>query len=139
MTSSSITPITAASKGGTTPQTAIEIPEYVTMVTPAEKRSIDALAEYAADLLAANHDLPAPQYFSVSEAGQEVSLQFADTPASFRALAEWAERFGGTVTGEPRTCEGQQSVHCEVKFTDHGVKVEAYAFIRVAQAETATT
>ena len=137
---SDITPITAASKGGTTAQTAIEIPGYVTMITPAEKRSIDALAEYAADLLAENSDLPAPVYFSVSEAGQQVSLQFAGTPGSFRALAEWAERFGGTVTGCPTTRDdGRQSVHCEVKFTDHGVKVEAYAFITAPKAAPAAT
>ena len=136
---SDITPITAASKGGTTAQTAIEIPGYVTMITPAEKRSIDALAEYAADLLAKNYDLPAPVYFSVSEAGQEVSLQFADTPGTFRALAEWAERFGGTLPGCPHNRDGHQSVHCEVKFTDHGVKVEAYAFITAPQAAPAAT
>ena len=137
---SDITPITAASNGGTTAQTAIEIPDYVTMITPAEKRSIDALAEYAADLLAEYHDLPGPVYFSVSEAGQQVSLQFADTPGSFRALAQWAERFGGTVTGCPHTHEdGRQSVHCEVKFTDKGVKVEAYAFVTAPKAAPAAT
>src|SRR6266536_4815336 len=100
---SSITPDTAASDGATTAETAIEIPGYVTMITPAAKRSIDALAEYAADLLAENSDLSAPVYYSVSLAGQEVSLQFGDTPDSFRALAQWAERFGGTVTGCPTT------------------------------------
>ena len=137
---SDITPITAASKGGTTAQTAIEIPGYVTMITPAEKWSIGALAEYTADLLSENHDLPGPVYFSVSEAGQEVSLQFAGTPGSFRALAQWAERFGGTVTGCPHSHEdGRQSVHCEVKFTDHDVKVEAYAFITAHKAAPAAT
>jgi hypothetical protein len=137
---SDITPITAASKGGTTAQTALEIPGYVTMITPVEKGSIDALAEYAADLLAENSDLPAPVFFSVSEAGQEVSLQFAGSPGSFRALAQWAERFGGTVTGCPTTHDdGRQSVHCEVRFTDKGVKVEAYAFITAPQAAPAAT
>ena len=137
---SDITPITAASKSGTTAQTALEIPAYVTMITPAEKRSIDALAEYAADLLAKNYDLPGPVYFSVSEAGQQVSLQFAGTPGSFRALAQWAERFGGTVTGCPHTSDdGRQSVHCEVKFTDKGVKVEAYAFITAPKAAPTAT
>ena len=63
---SDITPITATSKGGTTAQTAIEIPDYVTMITPAEKWSIGALAEYAADLLSENHDLPGPVYFTVT-------------------------------------------------------------------------
>jgi hypothetical protein len=137
---SDITPITAVSKGGTTPQTAFEIPGYVTMITPAEKWSIGGLALYAADLLSENSDLPVPVYFSVSEAGQEVSLQFAGTPGSFRALAQWAERFGGTVTGCPTTHDdGRQSVHCEVTFTDHGVNVEAYAFITAPQAAPAAT
>ena len=139
MTSSNITPIRAASDGGATSETAIEIPDYVTMITPAGKRTIDALAEYAADLLAANSDLPAPAYFSVSESGQAVSLQFGDSHDSFRALAQWAERFGGTVTGCPYTRDGQQSVHCQVMFTDHGVKVEAYAFITAPKAAPAAT
>ena len=111
----------------------------MTVVTPAQKRDIVGLASYTAELLLDNSDLPAPVYFSVSHGGQEVSLQFGDTFDSFRALAQWAERFGGTVTGCPYTREGQQSVHCEVKFTEGGVKVEAYAFITATKAETATT
>lgn len=137
---SSTPPTTAASDGGTTAETAIEIPDYVTLVTPARKRSIDALTEYAADLLAANSDLPAPVYVSASEGAQEVSLLFAGTPDSFRALAQWAERFGGTVTACPHTGDnGRQSVHCEVRFTDHGVNVEAYAFVTAAKAAPAAT
>jgi len=137
---SSTTPDTAASNDGTAAETAIEIPAYVTMITPAEKKPIDTLAEYAFALLAENYDLPSPVYFSVSHAGQEVSLQFGDTADSFRALAQWAERFGGTVTGCPTTHDdGRQSVHCEVKFTDNGVKVEAYAFISANRAASATT
>ena len=137
---SSTTPDTAASNGGTTTETAIEIPGYVTMITPAQKRDICGLASYAAELLLENSDLPAPVYFSISQAGQEVSLQFGDTRDSFRALAQWAERFGGTVTGEPRTYEnGRQSVHCEVKFTNDGVKVEAYAFITATKAAPTAT
>jgi hypothetical protein len=135
---SDITPITAVSKGGTTAETAIEIPEYVTMITPAEQRSIADLAAFAVGLLV--EDLPQPVYFSVSQSGQGVSLQFGDTPDSFRALAQWAERFGGTVTGCPHTHEdGRQSVHCDVKFTADGVKVEAYAFITVPKAAPAAT
>jgi hypothetical protein len=76
-------------------------------------------------------------YFSVSSGGQEVCLQFPNTPDSFRALAEWAERFGGTVTGCPHTRDGQHTVHCQVKFTDHGVNVEAYAFITATKATEA--
>ena len=138
MTSSNITPIQAASDGGTTEETAIEIPDYVTVVNPAEKRSIAELAAFAVGLLV--EDLPQPAYLSVSQAGQEVSLQFGDTRDSFRALAQWAERFGGTVTGCPTTHDdGRQSVHCEVTFTDHGVKVEAYAFITAPKAAPTAT
>jgi hypothetical protein len=136
---SSTAPDTAASDGGTPRETTVEIPEYVTMVMPGQRLSIDALAEYAANLLAANSDLPAPRYYSVSQHGQELSLMFDDTPDSFRALAEWAERFGGTLTGQRQTYDGWQSVHCEVRFTDHGVNVEAYAFIKIAKAESAAT
>ena len=137
MTSSNITPIQAASDGGTTEETAIEIPDYVTVVKPAEKRSSAELAAFAVGLLV--EDLPQPVYVSVSLAGQEVSLQFADTPDSFRALAQWAERFGGTITGCPYTRDGQQSVHCQVKFTADGVTVEAYAFITAPKAAPAAT
>ncbi len=99
--------------------TTIEIPDYVTMVTPADKRSTAELAAFAVGLLV--EDLPQPVYFSVSQGGQEISLQFGDTPDSFRALAQWAERFGATVTGCPHThSDGQQSVHCQVKFTPTG-------------------
>ena len=129
---SSTTPNPAASNGGTTTETAFEIPDYVTIVTPAEKRSIAELAAFAVGLLV--EDLPQPPYFSVSQSGQEVSLQFGDAADSFRALAAWAERFGGTITGCPYTREGQNSVHCQVKFTAGGVKVEAYAFITAPKA-----
>ena len=120
--------------------TAIDIPDYVTMVTPADQRDIRALASYAAGLLNGNSDLPTPRYFSVSQGGQEICLQFGDDPASFHALAQWAERFGGTATGCPTTHEdGRHSVHCEVKFTDHDVTVEAYAFITAPTAAPAAT
>jgi hypothetical protein len=114
-----------------------EIPGYVTIIEPASKRDISGLAAYAADLLAST-DLAAPAYFSVSQAGQEISLQFTDSTDTFRAMADWAERFGGTVTGEPVTREdGRQSIHCEVSFTDHAVNVRLYAYITM-RAATAT-
>ena len=117
--------------------TTLDIPDYVTMVRPADKRTTAELAAFAVGLLV--EDLPQPTYLSVSHGVQEVSLQFADTPDSFRALAQWAERFGGTITGCPYTRDGQQSVHCQVKFTADGVTVEAYAFITAPKAAPAAT
>jgi hypothetical protein len=114
----------------------VEIPDYVTMVRPAQKRSTAELAAFAVGLLV--EDLSQPVFVSISQAGQEIYLQFGDTPDSFAALAQWAERFGGTVTGCPHThSDGQPSVHCQVKFTADRVKVEAYAFI-TAKADKAT-
>jgi hypothetical protein len=119
--------------------TAIEIPGYVTIIEPTPRKSVQQLARHVGDLLTEHHDLPAPVYFSVSQAGQEACFQFADCADSFRAMAQWAERFGGTVTGEPHTRDdGRSSIHCQVKFTDHGVSVELYAFITTAQAGKAT-
>jgi hypothetical protein len=118
--------------------TTINVPDYVTMVTPTQERSIAELAAFATGLLV--EDLPQPCYVSVSQGGQEVSLLFSDTPDTFAALAEWAERFGANVTGCPHThSDGQESVHCQVIFTADGVKVEAFAFITATTADTATT
>jgi hypothetical protein len=117
--------------------TTINIPEYVTMVTPADERSIAELAAFAVGLLV--EDLPQPRYFSVSQSGQEISLLFDSTPGTFAALAEWAERFGANVTGCPHThSDGQESVHCQVKFTHDGVRVEAFAFVTAPGADQAT-
>jgi hypothetical protein len=118
--------------------TEFEIPDYVTMVTPAAKLSTAELATFVVWLLV--EDLPAPEYVTISQTGQETCLQFDDSPDSFAALAQWAERFGGTVTGYTHThSDGHQSVHCTVKFTHDGVRVEAYAFITVPTADPAST
>ena len=116
--------------------TAIDIPEYVTRA-----KSLTDLALIAADLLghAADSSLPAPNGVRLSHGGQDVSLCFPGHRDTFRALAQWAERFGGTVTGCPHTHNDRPpSVHCQVKFTADGVNVEAYAFITAAKAEQAT-
>jgi hypothetical protein len=111
------------------------IPEYVPMVTPATTRSTAELAACAVGLLV--EDLPQPGYFSISQRGQEISFQFGDTPESFRALAQWAERLGGTVTSHPHTHQdGRQSIYCHTESTADGVRVEAYAFITAGQTSS---
>ena len=73
----------------------------------------------------------------LSTGGQEVSFGFPGRKETFRTLAQWAERFGGTVTGEPYTREdGEESVYCQVRFPYLGVTVEAYAFIPAGEAST---
>jgi hypothetical protein len=116
--------------------TAIEIPGHITRA-----KSLTDITLITADLLEkADHSgLPAPRYFSVSQSGQEVCLQFGDTPDTFEAMAQWAERFGGTVTACPHSDrDGRESIHCQVRFPYQGMSVEAYAFITTT-ADTATT
>ena len=112
--------------------TTIDIPDYVTRAKP-----LTDMTRIAADLLghAADSDLPAPNAIRVSHGCQEISLCFPGHRDTFAALAQWAERFGGTVTGEPFTSDdGRESVYCQVKFPHQGVAVEAYAFIPADQA-----
>jgi hypothetical protein len=116
--------------------TTIEIPGYVTRA-----KSLTDMTLITADLLEKAEDsgLPVPRYFSVSQRVQEVCLQFGDTPDSFHAMAQWAERFGGTVTACPHNDrDGRESVHCQVKFPYLGLNVEAYAFITADQTVSTT-
>jgi len=112
--------------------TAIDIPGYVTRA-----KSLTDLTRITADLLedAAGGDLPAPCTAQLYHGGQEVRLGFPGSRDTFATLARWADRFGGTVTGEPYTSDdGRESVHCQVRFPYLGVTVEAYAFITAEEA-----
>ncbi len=115
--------------------TAIEIPDYVTVVDPAPGLPVRDLAQAAATLLTAHADLPAPRHLSVSAAGQEIELQFSGDRSTFRAMAQWAERFGGTVTGQPGADDdGTPYVRCEVRFAADAIGVRAYAYILADKA-----
>jgi hypothetical protein len=113
----------------------IEIPDYITRA-----KSLTDITATAAGLLEQAEDagLPVPDMIRVCHGSQEISLSFPGHRDTFRALARWAERFGGTVTGEPYTNkDSEESVYCQVKFPHLGVAVEAYAFITADQAATA--
>ena len=101
--------------------------------------SIGGLAAEAAAVLwdAERLGLPRPCYFSVSAGSQDVGLQFDDDPASFAALAKWADLLGGTITTTPiRRDDGRPATLCRVNCTYHGVPVEAYAIVTAATATT---
>jgi hypothetical protein len=115
----------------TTTGTTIEIPDYI-----ARAKSLGGLMLIAADLLehAEDSGLPAPDIARLSHRSQEISLSFPGHRDTFHALADWATRFGGTVTGEPYTRDdGEQSVYCQARFPYLGITVEAYAFIPADQ------
>ena len=111
--------------------TAIEIPGYITRA-----KSLAEMMQATADLLtqAADSGLPVPTNATLYQGCQEVQLGFRGQRDSFHALADWATRFGGTVTGEPYTRDGSEpSIHCQVRFPYQGLSVEASAFIPADQ------
>lgn len=111
--------------------TAVTIPDYVTV-----KRShtIRDLAGTVADLLDEANGLESPE--SVDLYRDKIELMFSRDPRTFQALAQWAERFGGTVTGEPNEdTNGRPVVRCDVRFIYHAVDIHAYAYVR-ASADT---
>jgi hypothetical protein len=112
----------------------IEIPDYITRA-----KSLTDITATAAGLLEQADDagLPVPDMIRVCHGTQEISLSFPGHRDTFRTLAQWAERFGATVTGEPHTRDdGEQSVYCQVKFPYLGIAVEAYAFITADRIST---
>jgi len=103
----------------------IEIPDYVS-----NPLTLSQLAQLAADLLASNPDLPAPVAVHVAAHGDEIEVQFSGDRATFAAMADWADRFGGTITGAPGADGSGPHVRCEVRFTFRAARVRAYAYVR---------
>ena len=78
-----------------------------------------------------------PAATSRCRAPRASDFQFADDKASFGALAQWLDVFGGTIAAKDiRREDGTPARLCRVRFTYHGVPAEAYA---VVTAEPATT
>ena len=102
--------------------------------------SIGGLAAEASAVLwdAERWELPRPCYVTMHHAGN-VSFLFDNDPASFAALARWAESFGGVITSKPiRRDDGSPATFARVSFGYHGAPMEAYAIIPAAPATTET-
>src|SRR5512142_2776403 len=113
------------------PSDVIEVPDFVTMTEPAPDKPMAELAVALVAMFTEDDSLPQPRYLSLSVTGQEIDMQFGQTPDTFHTLAQWAERFGGTVTGSrAEDIDGQPAVRCEVRFAYAGAGVKAYAYIR---------
>jgi len=112
------------------------IPEFVTIVAPAPHTALHFVASTLVGLLAENPDLPVPVLASISPRPREIDLQFPNSPDTYHAMAAWADRFGGTLTGEPRTDRDGACVRCEVRFDRHGVQFRTYAYITTADTAT---
>jgi len=131
------TTASAASSGGnqaSTTQPAIDIPDFVTVVSPA-KLPVRAIASILVELLTDNSDLPTPRSVSLSQLDRDIDMQFPGTPDTFHAMAAWADRFGSAVTAEPGSDKDSGPyVRCAVEFSHLGVQVKAYAYIKPARA-----
>ena len=89
------------------------------------------------DLFSKADGLALPKYVAIYESSQAFSLQFAQSAASFTALAAWAQRFGAVLVSEDDTDQhGQPCKYVRVTFDFFGVEVEAYAFIPVTTTGT---
>ncbi len=112
------------------PSEVIEVPDFVTMTEPDPDKPMAELAVALVAMFTEDDTLPQPGYLSLSATGQEIDMQFGTEPDTFHALARWAERFGGTVTGSrTEDVHGEPAVRCEVKFAYAGVQVKAYAYM----------
>jgi hypothetical protein len=84
-----------------------------------------------ADLLRAADGLGLPHYAAIPTPGY-LSLQFAPEPASLKAIARWAQRFGGVLVGDNRlNHRNQECTYAAVTFDHSGVEVCAYAYVPV--------
>ena len=119
--------------------TSTALPEpAITAASKLHRLSIGGLAAEAAALLwdAERRELPTPGYFTVSST-QSLDFQFADDKASFGALAQWLDVFGGTIAAKDiRREDGTPARLCRVTFTYHGVPAEAYAIVTAEPAST---
>jgi hypothetical protein len=113
----------------------IEVPEFVTMTEPEPDKPMAELAVALVAMFTEDQTLPQPRYLSISASGQEIDMQFGTEPDTFHTLAQWAEKFGGTVTGyRTEDVHGEPAVRCEVKFPYAGVQVKAYAYVHATSA-----
>ena len=86
------------------------------------------------NLLQDGADLPQPCYVSVSEAAQQIDLQFPGKQPSKRAITGWARRFGSTVSTHPHHDGRGVFLRVTAKFGYYGLAVKAYAYIPAAPA-----
>ena len=87
------------------------------------------------NLLQDGADLSQPCLVTVSEAGQQIDMQFPGTQPSKRVIFQWAHRFGSTtVTTHPHHDGRGQFTRVTATFGYYGLTVKPYAFIPAGPA-----
>ena len=99
--------------------------------TPAELPPLPmaALMIGVYNLLQDGADLPQPCHIAVSEAGQDISMQFPGTRPGKRAITQWARRFGSPVSTHPHHDGRGVFLRVTARFGYYGLTVKAYAYI----------
>ncbi len=116
----------------TTDLTGIDLSPYVVMRQARQPRRTGELLKLAARLIG---DLPAPRRVSVYAASQEIELGFDGTAAGVTSMAAWASHYETQLTGEQIVMsDGTPAVHCTLSFTRDSVSIEAYAYVKSAEA-----
>jgi hypothetical protein len=88
------------------------------------------------NLLCDGADLPQPCHVAVSEAGQQIDLQFPGTQPGKRAITQWARRFGSSVSTRPHHDGRGVFLRVTATFGYYGLAVKAYAYIPAAPASS---
>jgi hypothetical protein len=106
-----------------------------TLPGPDRPLSIGGLVSDAAGILRDATDLALPTSVTVYQAEQHISLQFDPEPASYAAIAAWAELFGATLVSRPwKDQDGNEVNICRASFEYYGIAAEAYAVIPAGTA-----
>ena len=88
------------------------------------------------NLLCDGADLPQPCHVAVSEAGQQIDLQFPGTQPGKRAITQWARRFGSVVHSRPHHDGRGVFTRVTTRFGYYGLAVKAYAYIPAGPASS---
>jgi hypothetical protein len=111
--------------GTTQPLTTADSPELPSI-------PLSALVVGLSGLLRAADGLGLPHYVAIHATTKYFGLQFAPEPASLKAIARWAQRFGGVLVSENRlNAQQQECRYAGVTFDYSGVEVAAYAYVPV--------
>jgi hypothetical protein len=98
---------------------------------------IGALAVGLCGLFRAADGLGQPHYVAIHESTQHFGLQFAPVRGSLRAVASWAQRFGGVLVSEKtRDHSEQECTYAGTTFDYNGIEVTAYAYVPVTATGT---
>jgi hypothetical protein len=112
------------------PAAALAVPELPPI-------GIGALAVGLTDLFRQADGLGLPHYAAIHESTQHFGLQFAPVRGSLRAVACWAQRFGGVLVSDKRFdhCK-QECTYAGTTFEFFGIEVTAYAYVPVTATGT---